>query len=326
MKKLLLTVSILAILGLPKLVAQVINPNFETWSANLFVPAANDPNSGFGSTGWWDLNVLNYSALGSSPITVFKDTYEPFQGMYCAKIVSGTMSTEGYDTIKYYDPSFQYPQTNGLIFAGTVGISSGIKVTTGIPVTSKWQSFSFYYKYYPNGSDTGSCTVAMYHWNSVTNQRDLIGGGVWKTGAMQSAWTPATVGLRYDSTTVTPDTAFILFSAASLYSNPQVNDSMMVDSSSYEAVTGIQNITGNRDNVNLYPNPANNQINLTVTGEFKANKIEVYDITGKIVGVYSINNNSLSINTQTYTNGMYLYKLLDNTGIQLNVGKFSIVR
>lgn len=320
MKKLLLSISALVILGLPTLSAQLINSGFETWSKNLLVPSANDPNTGIGSTGWWDLNALNSLFLGSSPITVYKDSLHPFQGKYCAKIVSQTMTTKSYDTIKHFDPGFNYPQTNGLIFAGT--ISGSFKVTTGIPVNTNWSSFSFFYKYYPNGGDTGSCTVAIYHWDATAKQRILIGGGIWKTSATESTWSPATVAIAYD-TALSADTAFVLFSAASLYSNPKVNDSMMIDSSS---ILGIGSIATHHDNVTLYPNPAQNEVNLAITGQFQAAKVEVYDVTGKAIGTYSINNNSMTINTQAYPNGLYIYRLLDNAGVQLNVGKFSVVK
>ena len=89
---------------------------------------------------------------------------------------------------------------------------------------------------------------------------------------------------------------------------------------------GINDVSAQRDNVTIYPNPANDAINLTVTGQFQANRVEVYDITGKAIGTYSINNNFLTINTQSYSSGLYLYKLFDKNGTQLNMGKFSVTR
>ncbi|HTB32396.1 MAG TPA: T9SS type A sorting domain-containing protein, partial [Bacteroidia bacterium] len=169
-------------------------------------------------------------------------------------------------------------------------------------------------------------TIGIYHWNSVTNQRDLIGGGIWKSGAAATSWTPASVTIFYDSASSKADTAFVIFSAASLYSNPKVNDSLMIDSSSYVMATGIDNLSAHSDNVNLYPNPASNQVSLAATGQFQAGLVEVYDITGKLVSAYSMHNNFLTINTQQYTTGIYFYKMYDNTGVELNVGKFSVVK
>lgn len=93
------------------------------------------------------------------------------------------------------------------------------------------------------------------------------------------------------------------------------------------SVTGINNIVdGQHDNVNLYPNPANSEVNLSVTGQFQATYVEVYDITGKAMGTYPVRNNFLTINTQAYSSGLYIYKLLDETGVQLNIGKFSVAK
>ncbi len=320
MKKILLSLSLLVILGLPQAMAQVPNSGFETWTKNALATNAWDPNGGIGTTGWWDLNTFNFFLLGSTPITVYKDSLNPFQGKFCAKIVSQTMSTVSYDTMKHFDPTFNYPQTNGLMFTATVSLSG---VLTGIPVTSNWQSFSFYYKYFPNGSDTCSCTVAMYHWDAVGKKRILIGGGIWKSGVGQPAWTKDSSIIRYD-TTLMADTAFVIFSAASVYSNPKVNDSMMVDEAG--DISAVNNVPAHHDNVNLYPNPANNQINLAVSGVYQANLVEVYDITGKLVSTYSMHNNFLNINTQSYNSGIYIYKMFDNTGAQLNVGKFSVIK
>jgi hypothetical protein len=165
----------------------------------------------------------------------------------------------------------------------------------------------------------------MFHWDTNTKTRTLIGGGHWGDTAKQKTWTSKTVQITYTNTQVNPDTVLIVFSACAIdtLNKPKQFDTLDVDNSS---VTGIGSIDAPHDNVNLYPNPAQAEINLTTTGHYQANRVEVYDITGKTVGTYIINNNFLTINTQSYNSGIYLYKLLDNTGTQLNVGKFSVVK
>jgi hypothetical protein len=117
----------------------------------------------------------------------------------------------------------------------------------------------------------------------------------------------------------------IQYSACSLYSkgHPKPGDTLDVDNGT---VTGIGNIAEEHDNVNLYPNPANAEINLSVTGQYRAANVEVYDITGRTIGTYPVRNNFLTINTQSFNSGLYIYKLLDASGNQLNVGKFSVVK
>jgi hypothetical protein len=170
--------------------------------------------------------------------------------------------------------------------------------------------------------------VSIYHWNSVTKKRSLLGAALWKNSAKETTWTLANMPINYnpDSIHVMPDTILIVYSACSVYSKaiPKIGDTLCIDAAS--VVLGVDNVSADRDNVNIYPNPASEQINLAVTGQFRAKTVEVYDITGKLMGAYTIRNNFVTINTQSYSSGMYFYKLFDNTGAQLNVGKFSVVK
>lgn len=141
-------------------------------------------------------------------------------------------------------------------------------------------------------------------------------------------WTKASVPITYDSIYSTPDTAYILLSACSLFTNgkPKPGDTLDVDNINYHIsrTAGIDNINAYHDNVTIYPNPAQTNINIAISGFYLATHITVYDITGRVVGAYLINHNFLTIDTQSYPNGLYIYKLLDNYGNPLNVGKFSV--
>jgi hypothetical protein len=331
MKKILLSLSALLILGLPNLSAQLINADFETWTPNPNNGKnAPDPNNGNATSGWWDFNVVSNSNLGGNPITVYEGTTNPApnHGSHYAAIVSDTMSTSAYNILQTYQ--FPYARTYGILFTGyenVVIFPPSVSFKTGIPVTGgELNSFSFNYRYVPNGSDSCSCSIGMYHWDAVNKKRTLIGGGYWGSTSPQTSWKSATIPIVYSNTQVNPDTILIVFSACALNTanKPKQYDTLDIDNSS---VTGIGSISAPpHDNVNLYPNPAQTEVNLVVSGQYQANRVEVYYITGKMVGIYSMTSNSLTINTQSYTSGLYLYKLLDNTGVQLNVGKFSVVK
>ncbi len=326
-KKVLLSLAALVLLGLPKLSAQIINPNFETWTPDYLVGApVMDPNSGMGTSGWWDFNFFNSSFLGSSPVTAFQDSVSPSpkSGRYCAKIISKAMYKQDWDTLKYYGLSL--PDTNGMIFTAFYAARTNIVVKTGIPCTKKLTSLSFWYRYIPNGVDTASCSVAMYHFNTTTNTRELIGGGIWKVDSAVTNWTSATIPVVYDSLNLMPDTVLVIFSASSLYSQPHLNDTMNIDSVTTTELAGIDNLNSQNTKVNVYPNPANEQISLAVAGQIQAVRVEVYDITGKLVASYSVHNNFLTINTQLYHSGLYIYKMFDESGTQINVGKFSMIK
>lgn len=328
MKKILLSLSALVILALPKASAQIINPGFETWSVDAIASSTNDPNSGIGNSGWWDFNFTNYVLFGSSPATVFKGTGNPppENGSAYAEIVSNVMSSTTYGDLHPY--GFNYPDTNGLLFTAYINVvGTNLTYKRGEPFSGgRLNKYSFYYRYIPvggSGGDTATCGVVMYKAGAV------IGAGLWECYTTTTAWTPATVTITYTGLG-NPDTILIQYNACSNYHNhghtgngPKPGDTLDIDNAT---ITGIDNVSEQLDKVNLYPNPANTQINLAVTGQFNATRVEIYDMTGRQMGTYSMNNNFLTINTQSYKSGMYFYKLLDNTGAQLNVGKFSIVK
>ena len=148
MKKLLLSLSALLILGMPKLSAQLINADFETWTPNPNnKDTLPDPNGGNGTSGWWDFNVASNPALGGA-ITVYKDSTKPppENGKYYAAIVSETMSAITYGELQTY--GFPYAQTNGILFTGYENVNLKAftaNFKTGIPVTGgELNSFSFY--------------------------------------------------------------------------------------------------------------------------------------------------------------------------------------
>ncbi len=77
------------------------------------------------------------------------------------------------------------------------------------------------------------------------------------------------------------------------------------------------------NNVNVYPNPANNQINF-VTGIKQDAYISIYDLTGRELDKVAVKNGMSALNTNTYNNGIYLYSLTDNSGNLLDRGKFIV--
>ena len=86
MKNSLLCLTALALVFTMNVNAQLINPGFETWSNDMLVPSAMNPNTGNGTTGWWDYNFFNYSLLGGSPISVTRCTDTVRTGSYSVRL------------------------------------------------------------------------------------------------------------------------------------------------------------------------------------------------------------------------------------------------
>ncbi len=76
---------------------------------------------------------------------------------------------------------------------------------------------------------------------------------------------------------------------------------------------------------NVYPNPAQNEINILADAS-KQKSVEVFDVTGRFVAAYSITSNLTNINTTDYCNGMYLFNLVGKNNTIDNRGKFTITK
>ncbi len=76
----------------------------------------------------------------------------------------------------------------------------------------------------------------------------------------------------------------------------------------------------------LYPNPNNG--NMVLNYELSNNgKLELTDITGKIICEYNLNADAstININCEGLSNGLYLYKVIANDEI-LKAGKIAIIK
>ena len=89
-------------------------------------------------------------------------------------------------------------------------------------------------------------------------------------------------------------------------------------------MTGINELTA-ATNVNVYLNPAQNEINFG-TDASKVAAVEVYDITGKLVKEFAVNSDNSLINTSGMANGQYSYTVLGKDKTVLNHGKFTIAK
>lgn len=78
-----------------------------------------------------------------------------------------------------------------------------------------------------------------------------------------------------------------------------------------------------KNNVNVYPNPANNLITFST-----ANKVDQYiticDITGRQLDKKTVKNGIYNLPVTSYNNGVYLYYLTDVSGNWIDQGKFIV--
>jgi hypothetical protein len=317
MKKTMLLVASLLTAALSQ--SQIINPDFTTWHTNFANASAMDPNSGIGNTGWWDFNVLSGSgSYGSSPVSVFQDNTTVYTGdTYSCKIETVVLTATSHTFISAYG---NFPDTIGLLFCGNENGTG--KYTPKEPFTQRISSFNFEYQYAPVGKDTGFAVVALYHFSG--GKSNQLGFGVMELTTAAS-WTLAQVPIFWDSTTGNPDSILVEFSSSNLDKGqkPMPGSTLWLDHVTTSLPAGINEVSAADTKVSVYPNPASTEVNFSISGE-QAYKAEMYDITGQKMNTYNIVNNSLRVNTSGYATGLYFYKIYDQTGNLLNIGKLCI--
>lgn len=77
--------------------------------------------------------------------------------------------------------------------------------------------------------------------------------------------------------------------------------------------------------VNVYPNPAQNEITFDVDAS-KVSAIQVYDVTGRMVGTFPVSSATTKIDVASFANGMYSYLLIDRDDQLVNRGKFAVAK
>jgi hypothetical protein len=299
MKKILLSITA-AVLTTISVNAQDFG--FETWVAS---GNQQDP------TGWASFNVLTTYGMTQ---TVFKETTAPYAGTAAAKIVTQAIPplipVPGYDTV-------------GLLIIGSVDIAKQ-KINYGAPYTNRPEFVKFVTKYEPVNGDTASVSVQITHYNTTTKLTEIIATGTWSTTATATSWTQQSLKLTYDANlkTVAPDTIRFMASASSLF-RPKINSTLYIDDIGFSGYVSTNNIDGVSNNVSVYPSPAKE--NVTISISVNAAAVEIFDLTGRSIGVFPMTNNKATIETANYSAGMYLYNVLGAQNNVLGRGKFEVV-
>lgn len=307
MKKILLTITA-AVLTTLSVNAQV-DYGFETWAdvANA-AAGVQDPK------GWASFNVLTNAFIGMKQ-TVFKETAAPAVGSASAKVVTeaipSTFPVPGYDTV-------------GILAIGSVDfLSKSIKL--GAAYTSRSAKVTFSTKYQPASLDTGSVAVSLTKFNTTTQKIEVVAKGTWTSSATSTAWASQEITLTYDPNfaNVAPDSIKIIVSSSSLY-RPKVGSTLYIDDINLSGWVSTNDLEGIKNNVTVYPTPA--KANISFTSSVNAKAVEILDIAGRNVGVFQMVNNKVTVETQKYQSGMYIYNVLNEQNQVVGRGKFEVVK
>ncbi len=259
--------------------SQIPNSSFENWSGS-------EANS------WVSSNVL--ILLGNSQ-SMYKST-DAHTGTYACELNTIHVVTK--------PPLGQFiPDYTGSIFLGKL---YGFSPLIGVPYSYRPSTLRFWYKYTPVGVDSAAIWFTVTKWNTSTNRRDTVGICNSYISDSTSIYTQGKFDITYLDAR-TPDTITILFSS-SLPSATQLGSKLIVDD--VEVIGGNTGITvEEKPSLDIYPNPANDIVNVC-WGHIK-NEVQIMllDIQGKCIYTSSSKNTQMAaIPTSDFPPGIYIIK------------------
>jgi hypothetical protein len=282
------------------------NLNVESWTANGL--GGEDPD------GWGTLN--GFMAFGF-PQTTFKETADPGEGLASVRMTSTYLpGASGAGA-----PS---DTVGAMLFLGFYNL---VTSENGIAYTSKPASVDFMYKSLPQGSDSGMVLVTLTHWDAGLATTMTDGFASMMFGTQVTSWTTASMPIIWISAD-TPDTLNIIATSSAIMLNDNTTYQMpgselYLDNFSI-VMTGVEEHIG-KAQFKLYPNPAQDVLNIRSDFNGSATAV-IYDVIGKQIRNISIEDGFTNVNTSEFKNGVYFYQIVDEKGLALSNGKFSIVR
>lgn len=317
MKKITITLSALFITAAAAFAqAPLTNGDFETWGQLFGTPE--EP------TGWVTANtfanpLLTFPNPNPNPTSVFKaGTPDNYQGSFSCKITTVDL--------QYNPDPVNIPNRIGACILGTVVTTPSFDVIDGKPYTSRPATFTYYAKYTPTSGDTAYCFTELTRWNSNTMQRETVAEGFDFIAGTVSAYAQRTITYDYASFNNSnfPDTLRMTFSSSGT-TVQQAGSIFFIDAGTFGGWVGVDEASAAAKNVNVFPNPASNEVNFTIASD-KAAKVEITDMTGRTVKVVDVTNHKAKEMTHSYANGLYNYTILDENNAVITRGKFTVVK
>ena len=88
-------------------------------------------------------------------------------------------------------------------------------------------------------------------------------------------------------------------------------------------VVGLNEFQKSNIELSVFPNPSTNVVNFS-TSSLEADKVSVFDITGKIIATEVMEMGKAKMNTANFANGVYLYQVTDKNNQILTTDKFNV--
>lgn len=195
-----------------------------------------------------------------------------------------------------------------------VAIPNYIKNISANPIRIKWRIVNYNF---PTGWQfDGLCDDVQCY----TAAGGILNGIYKRTGVIAAGATIA------DFHAIITDTAATVGSSAFVraeLTDTATNYTRTVTFIATRNTLGVSTVVSYDDEVELYPNPAHNAVNITFSAAARVKNIAIYNLIGKVVSVYRVTGNSAKLEIDDLPAGIYFARLTDVEGKLVATRKFT---
>lgn len=276
----------------------VPNGDLEAWTV---VSGNDEPSGGM-------LKSLNEITQwpGGAPATCFKETVAPHGGAAAAKVVSKNI------------------QSLNIFVPGVLGTVKAIlnppSAVLAIPFTAKPEGIKAWIKYEPVQGD--SAEIFSYLMKTTGGVRETLATAnkVFTQGVPN--WELQELTYTYSNTSVAPDSISLMFVSSAGYNfdnlllcQGKINSTLYVDDVSLTYPMGVEEVFFNGEEINVYPNPAENLVNISVSQAINNGVLSVTDMNGREVMAQTVSGTTFSVDASSLKAGNYVVVLKQDNSI-----------
>ncbi|MGB1206210.1 MAG: PCMD domain-containing protein [Chitinophagales bacterium] len=283
------------------------NKDFEEWTYDT-AGEYYEPN------GYW-ATINPISKLGPfAPVTTFRETEDVYSGTYAVKLVTGTFGTlpvAGTLATGYFDSSVLIP-TNAL--------------KIGVPFTEKPIKISGYYKYLPENGDSAVIVSRLSKY--IDGEQVILAEAGFLIEETVNEYTYFEAEYEYFSSEM-PDSMMTIFTSSAGAADfvAAEGSTLYIDEIALEYNTGVKDFLMPDVDVNIFPNPAQNKIQLALRQPFINAEFIISNIEGRVVKRFNLNEKTLhEFDISDLPRGIYAYQIIENKLQLIHGGKLQINR
>lgn len=277
------------------------NSGFEVWVQDTLQDYENPE--------YWDSPNEETAAFGV--VTVEKDSLDPFQGKYAARM-----------TTRIVQFGIKSP---GVLTLGNIDIdliSASAEITGGVPYKQRPAYFKGTYKYLPENGDSCSIIAVFFRFVPTKGKRQNIGLASFSTSDTVSDWTDFSVEVNWTNDTL-PDSVNVILLSSSVTDDPQTGSQLFADALMFEGFAGTDLDIVPRIYARVYPNPTNDMLWIELEESLNSARLIVFNTSGSEVMNRGFSGQKISISTRNLSQGTYYFHILRHN-LRMSSGSFIV--